>query len=126
LGLLLLRAVVGATFVSQGIAYLAGWHDLRTAAWVVCIAEVLSGLLLLVGYITPFAGSTAALSCVCTALSWFPPPSPNFFDTRVSTVLATTIAVAIVNLGPGAFSIDARLFGRREINIPEAPSWPQR
>jgi hypothetical protein len=29
-------------------------------------------------------------------------------------------AVSIVLLGPGAFSVDARLFGRREIHIRES------
>jgi hypothetical protein len=28
-------------------------------------------------------------------------------------------------LGPGAFSLDARLFGRREIIIPPAPRRPE-
>jgi hypothetical protein len=32
--------------------------------------------------------------------------------------------VAITLLGPGAFSLDARLFGRREIIIPEAARPP--
>jgi hypothetical protein len=37
-------------------------------------------------------------------------------------VLATAIAL----LGPGAFSIDSRLFGRREILIPHATREPHR
>jgi hypothetical protein len=36
------------------------------------------------------------------------------------------ISAALVLLGPGAFSIDARLFGRREIIIPEARRSPRR
>ena len=48
----------------------------------------------------------------------FPVPVPNLFDEKLSAILAAIIAVAIVFLGPGAFSLDARLFGRREIIIP--------
>jgi hypothetical protein len=29
-----------------------------------------------------------------------------------------TMVLAIIGLGPGAFSVDARVFGRREIIIP--------
>jgi len=29
--------------------------------------------------------------------------------------------VAIIILGPGAFSVDSRLFGRREVIIPSPP-----
>ena len=33
------------------------------------------------------------------------------------------ISAALVSLGPGAFSLDAGLFGRREIIIPEGPAF---
>jgi hypothetical protein len=33
---------------------------------------------------------------------------------------ATIMAIATAFLGPGAFSLDARMFGRREIVIPES------
>jgi hypothetical protein len=34
------------------------------------------------------------------------------------TLFAETMSTAVVFLGPGAFSIDACLYGRREIIIP--------
>lgn len=42
-----------------------------------------------------------------------------FLRSKAETVLAACLASALVCLGPGAFSVDARLFGRREINIPD-------
>jgi hypothetical protein len=35
-----------------------------------------------------------------------------------ATLFAGVIAVALCLLGPGAFSLDARWFGRREVVIP--------
>jgi hypothetical protein len=36
--------------------------------------------------------------------------------------LFALIAIAVICLGPGAYSLDARLFGRREIIIPARPA----
>jgi hypothetical protein len=36
----------------------------------------------------------------------------------MTTALSAVIALAVICLGPGALSLDARLFGRREIIIP--------
>jgi len=58
-------------------------------------------LLLLVGYMTPIAGALAAAYGLVGA-------SPV-------DLYLFVIAAAIVLVGPGAFSIDARLFGRRQI-----------
>ena len=54
--------------------------------------------------------------------SVLPAPIPNLFDAKLSLIFAGIMTVAIVFLGPGAFSLDARLFGRREIIIPQAAS----
>ena len=121
-GLFLLRTTIGCAFVAQGVGYLAAWHDLKTASGAVCLVEVASGVLLVTGYFTPFAAVGAALSCVVTSLALVQSPAPNFFEARSDAALTMTIAVAIVCLGPGAFSIDSRRFGRREIIISEAAS----
>jgi uncharacterized membrane protein YphA (DoxX/SURF4 family) len=56
-----------------------------------------------------------------TTLSWFSLPAANQFETKMMTILIGVVALAVVLLGPGALSIDARLFGRREIIIPRNP-----
>lgn len=95
------------------------WRDLELETLGIGLLAVASGVSLLIGYLTPFGGLVAGLVGVSSNVLWFQTPSPNLFDTRLATALATCIAGALVCLGPGAFSIDARLFGRREITIPD-------
>ena len=121
-GLLLLRAASGAALVAQGAGYFADWHDLPIPSLIVGVLEVAGGLALLVGYLTPFAGILATLIGLGGALSWLPTPTSDLFSARLTAFLATVIAAALVCLGPGAFSLDARLFGRREIIIPSSPA----
>jgi uncharacterized membrane protein YphA (DoxX/SURF4 family) len=117
-GLLLLRAAVGFAFLVQGGAYLVDWHGLGLLTLALGLLTVASGVLLLIGYLTPIAAALAGLVCVGSALSWFPTPNLELFEAKLTAALATVIAVALICLGPGAFSLDARLFGRREIIIP--------
>ena len=77
-----------------------------------------AGTALLVGIFTPLAGMVVAVGVLGVGFSILTAPSPNLLDEKIATVLAAIIAAAIVFLGPGAYSMDARLFGRREIIIP--------
>ena len=52
------------------------------------------------------------------AASLLPPPLVDLFGSRTSLVFGATMLLVIAAIGPGAFSADARLFGRREIIIP--------
>ena len=79
------------------------------------------GALLLMGCLTRFVAAVAAMACVASMFSWFPGPNVGLFETRMTVTFALVIAVALVCLGPGAFSVDARLFGRREVIIPKNP-----
>jgi len=117
-GLLLLRVAVVVTVLAQCIAYAADWRHLGFVTAAAGFLAIASSVLLLIGYLTPFSAVLVALTSLGTALARFPPPNPNLFDTKLATALVTVIAVAIACLGPGAFSLDARLFGRREITIP--------
>jgi uncharacterized membrane protein YphA (DoxX/SURF4 family) len=121
----LLRAAAGGTLFVQSAAYLVDWHGLGLLTLVVSVLTVASGALLLIGYLTPFAGILAGLFCLGSALSWFPAPNLELFEAKLTAALAAVIVVALVCLGPGAFSMDARLFGRREIIIPDASRPPR-
>ena len=112
IGLLLLRACLGVALIYFGIAGLAGKpRDLLTLAPYL-IADI-GGLFLLAGLWTPVMGTVAALDEVWIALSLY---SQQLEDAWLNIFLAV-LAVSVAMLGPGAWSIDARLFGRKRFDI---------
>ena len=73
----------------------------------------------LLGLMMPFVSITLAVSELIAALIRLTLPNPldGFRFTWIALLLLASIAAALFFLGPGAFSIDARLFGRRQIFI---------
>ena len=89
--------------------------------WMAIVAFA-SGVTLLAGIITPIAALVAGLGAIASGFSFLPaPPVSNLADSKLAVILIAIVATAIACLGPGAFSVDARLFGRREIIIPRRP-----
>ncbi len=118
IGLLLLRFGVAVVLVSHGAACLGGAVASARGTWAIGVVSALTGAFLLVGLLTPVAGALAALASAGVFLSWLPSPTPSTFGPGVAGVLPVVVAAAIALLGPGAISVDAALFGRREITIP--------
>ena len=79
-----------------------------------------AGILLIIGFLTPIAGALVGLAGLALAFSVVPLPAPNLWSSALAVIFGLAILVAIIGLGPGAFSVDARVFGRREIIIPPA------
>jgi uncharacterized membrane protein YphA (DoxX/SURF4 family) len=116
-GLLLLRVVAGGAAGMQGAVYLSEFGGASAAALAAGVLTTAGGVLLVVGFLTPSAGVLAGLGTLFISASMGPVSPPPSLDTvTASFVLAD--AAALVLLGPGAISMDARLFGRREILIP--------
>ena len=112
-GLLLLRLLTGAALIHFGIANLREVPPSLTA--VLQIIGIGAGILLLIGLWTPVAGALAAIVKMSIALSRFLSHSGDPWIAIIQAVLGAVLAM----VGPGAWSIDARLFGRKRIDIPE-------
>jgi len=99
----------------NGAQFLGAWPD--GTALIVASVSFATGLCLLLGVITPIASLIIAFGTV--AYHFFGITIPGGLDVSNFLVLRiTALALAIACLGPGAFSFDARIFGRREIHIP--------
>jgi uncharacterized membrane protein YphA (DoxX/SURF4 family) len=116
-GLLLLRLVVGTGAGVQGGTYLANAAAPDIARQAAAAVAIASGAALLIGFVTPGATVTAGLAFVILALPSAGPAAGLFLD-RPGALSLALVAAALVLLGPGALSLDAHLFGRREIVFP--------
>jgi uncharacterized membrane protein YphA (DoxX/SURF4 family) len=119
MSLLLLRVVLAIALLVQGGLYIGGQTS-AGSAWLAGLAALAAGSLLLVGFLTPVAGLIAAVGAAGIALSLFPKSSPTVFDSVPAVIYALTMLLTVIGTGPGRFSVDARIFGRREIIIPRS------
>jgi hypothetical protein len=124
-GLLLLRATVGTTVIIQGVVSLSGWSNQSRGARIVGLLVAACGVPLLAGFLTLLTVAIIGLGISAAALSWLPVPTPNILDSGLESFFVIIMAAAIGLLGPGAFSVDARLFGHRKIIIPQASYSPK-
>jgi hypothetical protein len=102
-----MRAAAGCALLLHGVAPLAGGAAPVSVALHLPCAAI--GALLLVGLWTPLVGTLAAVGAVLHGL--FEPADAGFY------ALLAALAAALALLGPGAWSIDARLFGWRRVEI---------
>ena len=106
-GLLAQRVLIAAV-----LFYSAGTHiakGAKSAALPELIGAVLS-MFILVGLWTPVVGGLTSFTEIWILLyrtgdSWIP-------------IIAATLSATLAMIGPGAWSVDARLFGRKHITPP--------
>jgi uncharacterized membrane protein YphA (DoxX/SURF4 family) len=113
-GLFLLRVITALTLGYIGHSLQDGSSDAMRALFsiphLLSILLPLLGLLMIFGLATTISG---ILSCVLQLLlfGWLYP------RTNSLSVIAAGLSLVLVLLGPGAYSLDARFFGRRRIAI---------
>jgi len=103
LGLLLLRISVAATMVLM----VANRTDM-SSIHLLFLGALLTGLALTVGVLTPYL---SFITCVYALVNLFR-------DSHLEGLLLVLNSAALGLLGPGAYSGDARLFGRRVVVVP--------
>lgn len=121
--MLLLRAVLGFALLLQGASGL-GDPGPEAASLFAGLIEIAAGMLLLVGFMTPVVGVATGMGAMVTWL-FSSNGGPGHFDSQPALVFAAAILLGVILLGPGAFSIDARVFGRRVIIIPSPNQHPR-
>lgn len=129
LGLLLLRVVVGATFLYHGLQKLTGWFHgpgldgtrdmMAEGGWdhptvstvLVTVGEVGGGILLILGLATPLAAGSV-LAVILNAWAWKQGMIPGFqynsgtpTGVELDSILAGAAAVIILT-GPGRLALD--------------------
>ena len=125
IALLLLRAVFGIALLLEGGSYIADPNS-TLSVWIVGLSALVAGCLLLIGFLTPIVATMVAVGAFGVALSLLPHCALNLFDSKSALVFGLTMLLTLVGLGPGRFSVDARVFGRREIIIPPPVSGESR
>jgi hypothetical protein len=112
----LLRGTVGITVAMQAWLSLAS-TDTDLLAAVTAAALVVCGVALTIGIFTPVCSTLLGLGYALVLFTPFGAAVLPRLD-GAAAVVGLAAAAGLGLLGPGAFSIDARLFGRREIFIP--------
>jgi putative oxidoreductase len=107
-GLLLMRLVIGCVLVVRASLWL--WGDPPLNITITAAILLVAGFLLMLGLWTPIVGTSVAVIEVWKILT-----QPG---DRWLWLLLGTVSGALAMLGPGRWSIDARLFGWKRVEAP--------
>jgi putative oxidoreductase len=105
IGLLLLRLLAGTAVVAHNVVVLRGEPPLGLALFAAFLTGV--GVLLVLGFWTPVVAGSIALCALWNACAY---PLDRWYS-----VMVAVLGLALALIGPGAWSLDARLFGWKRL-----------
>lgn len=119
LGLLLLRLSVAYAAIAPGLGYLFTGLPAASGSRLMNLGGFAAGMLLIVGFLTPIVSILVAIVTFVLACCQPHAVHPASLELKLEIIKTLFLAVAIALIGPGAYSFDAHIFGRREIIIPD-------
>ena len=117
--------MLGLTAFVQGLSYLNEREPLATGYLLIGAVALVVGASLVIGFMTPINALVVFLSIILPLPTILAGARNIVFESNLTIVYVSISAIAVALLGPGAFSLDARLFGRREIIIPGKTGSPK-
>jgi uncharacterized membrane protein YphA (DoxX/SURF4 family) len=115
--LLLLRVVVGGAASSQAWLLISANHGAVNTSLVVALLAFVTGLALIIGLMTPIASVLLSAGGLLLTVGSSVPGHLLLFESGMARLEFIVMSAVLVSLGPGASSLDARLYGRREIEV---------
>jgi uncharacterized membrane protein YphA (DoxX/SURF4 family) len=91
--------------------------DAPLGAALVCVLIMAAGILLIAGLLTPIASAVMFLSMGILIVRHRTGVSTIGLGSPLAEAEFLLIAGSLVFLGPGAYSMDGRMFGRRKVSI---------
>jgi putative oxidoreductase len=107
LGLLLLRLAVGCSLIVERIQMMLPIPS--SPLWEIHVALILVAICICLGFWTPLVASLAGIGELLMTVT-----GPARHEGHL---LLAVLGISLAMLGPGAWSIDAILFGRKRITV---------
>jgi hypothetical protein len=114
--LLLLRLGVGGTGGLQSALLIAATHHAAGSTLAAALV-IITSLALIIGFMAPIATALLCLGGIIVTIDSGIAGYLQLFESWIARFEFIVMSAALICLGPGAFSLDARLYGRREIEV---------
>jgi uncharacterized membrane protein YphA (DoxX/SURF4 family) len=117
--LLVLRLVVGASATFEAGLTIARNYTPIHMATIAAASVAIAGVSLIIGFLTPIVSLFVCLTGA-VIMGIIPPAALLLINSTMAEFEFVVMSAVLIILGPGAISVDARLFGRREVAIRRA------